>query len=152
MHKTILISERVRGTGNILQDLISSTIILSRVKLSSCSPETHLGQLDSALSLETQDTCGICASKPCQLLTLKEIGILQELISSHPLASSVTSICSSCSRVLKNVTKLKRKIEISSQVLKSLVTIQHKKQQGKPHDRYSRNCVTTSSCIFCFSY
>lgn len=144
MSKALTVSGR-----NILQDLIFSSVILTRVKLPKVDSHESPDPDKPPISKLTQDElCGICGSwsELSQPLTSKEMGILEEFVSSCPLVSSVQVLCPGCCSVLDDLTKLKKKILLITQCLKALIRVQHK-NQGKIHIGNKHSC-NLSSCHF----
>lgn len=125
-----------RGTGNILNDLISSKVQLKRTDLTNSSSNKSLtvirikSHLDLTAQRKVQNECCICEGGPesCQPLTLQQIEILECFIS-NSLPFWAASSCSSCSKVLDTLAQLKAKIEHITKCLRSLLRMQNKKQE-----------------------
>lgn len=124
-----------RGTGNILQDLLSSTVNLVRV--TNYLPESQqvlsqdkLGQLVSTSVTLSDSSCSICGawSENCQPLTSDEAQILTELGSCLLFTCTAPALCPNCSRTLEEVTKLKKRLLVITQCLRALLRIQRQKQ------------------------
>lgn len=119
-----------RGTGNILQDLLSSSVNLTRV--TNYRPESQQvsqDKIDQPVSTPVtlnDNSCSICGvgSEKCQPLTLEETQILMEL-DSCPLTSE--SLCPTCSKTLEELAKLKERIQVITQCLRALLRIQLQK-------------------------
>jgi hypothetical protein len=125
----------IKGTGYLLQDLISSSIPLKRIKLSPSSKngweyeDNNSSSLYFHNNLQTDSNlkCLICSENDLQVcpLSQKEKNVLFGLIlkiDPEQLPSG-SCICSGCSRMLAYLEKIQKEIENIIQVVKTLVKL-----------------------------
>jgi hypothetical protein len=126
---------KIKGTGNILQDLISCSVLVDKDKMNKSNKEQD-NQQNQKLSTFSSSNCSLCQNNGSNihLLSTQESDVLFGLLFSTKSKKSIglfslafTHACQSCGDALIKYTELKKRLEIMSISLKTLGKLQLKK-------------------------
>lgn len=128
-----------KGTGNILQDLISSTVHVEKYAV----PPNQIDQIRKIRTVEEIAKCSICLTEGKVLpLASPELEIFIDLAKNEMSFAlfSWTLCCSSCQSTLQKLTKLQNEIDNIKMCLMTLIRTKRGRSSG---NEYSRNNFMT---------